>query len=136
MGHVPSIEDAGIQPIVGRDEVAAIVKAVVRVASSWGLSDEEAAALFDVPPATWSRMKASTFKGSLNRDKVTRASLIIGLYKGLRLLFNGPLTSGWVKLPNEGEPYAGRRPIDVMISGGILAMGGVRQHIDSLRGGL
>jgi hypothetical protein len=126
----------GVQPVSDRDEVAAIVKAVVRAADAWGLTTAEAAALFDVPTATWNRMKSATFNGSLDRDKVTRASLIIGLYKGLRLLFNGPLTHGWPTLPNRGDPYEGRRPVDVMIAGGIPAMSGVRQHIDALRGGV
>jgi len=131
-----TIQKDGVHPVSERDEVAAIVKAVVRATQHWDLSSSESAALFDVPPATWARMKSATFHGSLDRDKVTRASLIIGIYKSLRLLFNGPLTYGWPTLPNKGEPYAGRRPIDVMISGGIPAMVSVRQHLDALRGGV
>lgn len=130
------LEDGGIQPVNDRDEVATIVRAVVRALDAWGLGSAEAAALFDVPPATWARMKAGTFRGSLDRDKATRASLIVGIYKGLRLLFDGPLTFGWPTLPNRGAPYDGRRPVDVMIRGGIPAMAAVRQHIDALRGGV
>ncbi|WP_420807532.1 hypothetical protein [Aurantiacibacter odishensis] len=100
------------------------------------MTSAEAAALFDVSMATWGRMKAGTYKGQLDRDKVTRASLIIGIFKGLRLLFNGPLTYNWPTLPNRGAPYNGQRPIDLMIAGGIPAMGAVRQHIDALRGGV
>jgi hypothetical protein len=136
MSLAEAYDDTGIQPVTRRDEVTAIVRAVVRATASWNLSNAEAAALFDVAPATWARMKASNFNGMLDRDKVTRASLIVGLYKGLRLLFNGPLTEGWPTLPNRGEPYDGRRPLDLMIQGGIPAMAGVRQHIDALRGGL
>ncbi len=126
----------GIEPIADRDRVAVVVKAVVRTFDAWQLSNVEAAALFDVPPATWARMKSGTFNGSLDRDKVTRASFIIGIFKGLRLLFNGPLTHGWPRLPNRGEPYAGRSPVAYMIEGGIPAMDAVRQHVDALRGGL
>lgn len=125
-----------IQPVTNHDEVSKIVKAVVRAAATWELTSAEAAALFDVPIATWSRMKAETYKGKLDRDKVTRASLIIGIFKGLRLLFNGPLTYNWPTLPNRGAPYNNQRPVDVMIAGGIPAMASVRQHIDALRGGL
>ncbi|MBL4876872.1 MAG: hypothetical protein JKY10_10325 [Cohaesibacteraceae bacterium] len=81
-------------------------------------------------------MKAGSFKGKLDQDKMTRASLIIGLYKGLRLLFNGPLTHGWPKLPNKGAGYEGSTPIQLMRRGGIPSMIAVRQHIDALRGGL
>ncbi|MEL7133023.1 MAG: antitoxin Xre-like helix-turn-helix domain-containing protein, partial [Pseudomonadota bacterium] len=72
--HAP---DQGIvHPVAEADKIAAIVKAVVRAAEAWGLSNAEAATLFDVPSATWSRMKAGTYKGVLDQDKVTRASLL------------------------------------------------------------
>lgn len=121
---------------VGRPETGTIVKAVVRAAEAWRLTNAEAAALFDVPVATWSRMKAGTFKGMLDHDKLTRASLIVGLYKGLRLLFNGPLTHGWPKAPNAGLGFEGRAPVALMIEGGIPTMLAVRRHIDALRGGM
>ena len=125
-----------VHPVADGDRIAAIVKAVVRAADAWNLSNAEAAALFDVPSATWSRMKAGTYKGVLDQDKVTRASLIIGLFKGLRLLFNGPLTYGWPKTPNTGPGFNGKSPVQVMRDGGIPAMMKVRQHIDALRGGV
>ena len=80
-------------------------------------------------------MKAGSYKGNLDQDKVTRASLMIGLFKGLRLLFNGPLTFGWPKTINKGPDFNGRTPVETMIEGGIPAMMRVRQHIDALRGG-
>jgi hypothetical protein len=126
---------SGVMPVTDPGAVAAIVKAVVRACDAWGLTNAESAALFDVPPATWGRMKAGTFKGRLDQDKVTRASLIVGLYKGLRLLFNGPLATGWPGTQNTGDHFGGRRPVDLMREGGIPAMMRVRQHVDALRGG-
>lgn len=125
-----------VQPIDQQDKIAAIIKGVVRAADAWGLSNAEAATLFDVPGATWGRMKAGTYKGILDQDKVTRASLLIGLYKGLRLLFNGPLTFGWPKTVNAGPGFNGKTPVQIMCEGGIPAMMKVRQHIDALRGGV
>ena len=125
-----------VQPVAEGDRIATIVKAVVRAADAWELSNAEAAALFDVPSATWSRMKAGTYKGVLDQDKVTRASLLIGLFKGLRLLFNGPLTYGWPRTVNTGPGFNGKSPVQFMSEGGIPAMMKVRQHIDALRGGV
>lgn len=138
MAEVVTFAPAGglVRPLGERHQIEAVVRAVVRAADSWQLTNQEAAKLFDVPIATWNRMKSGSFKGKLDQDKVTRASLIIGLFKGLRLLFNGPLTSGWPKAPNAGPGFDGRSPVDVMIDGGIPAMIQVRQHIDALRGGL
>ncbi len=112
-----------------------VVKAVARAADAWDLSHPEGAALFDVPTATWSRMKAGSYRGTLDRDKVMRASLIIGLFNGLGSLFKGPLAHAWPKAPNAGPGFEGRTPVQVMCEGGIPAMMKVRQHIDALRGG-
>lgn len=131
-----TLQQTIVQPIDQQDKIAAIIKGVVRAADAWGLSNTEAATLFDVPSATWSRMKAGTYKGILDQDKVTRASLLIGLFKGLRLLFNGPLTYGWPKTANTGPGFNGKTPVQIMCEGGIPAMMKVRQHIDALRGGV
>ena len=120
----------------GDEQATIIIKAVVRSFEFWGLSNREAAELFNVPSATWSRMKAGGFKGRLDQDRKTRASLIIGIFKGLRLFFNGPLTYGWPKSANSGPIFAGMTPTAYMIDGGIPAMLKVRHYIDGLRGGL
>lgn len=117
-------------------EATAIVKAVTRAAALWQLRNADAAALFDVPIATWNRMKAGQFRGTLDRDKTLRASLIVGIFKGLRLLFNGPLAYGWPQAKNSGPLYEGRTPVEFMISDGIPAMMRVRDHVDAMRGGL
>ena len=129
-------EQSVVHPIAEADKIAVIVKAVVHAADAWNLSNAEAAALFDVPSATWGRMKSGTYKGVLDQDKVTRASLLIGLFKGLRLLFNGALTYGWPKAANSGPGFNGKSPVQIMCEGGIPAMMKVRQHIDALRVGM
>lgn len=129
-------EEKLLAPLHDKQKIATLVKAIVRTANHWSLTNAEAASLFDIPTATWSRMKAGTYKGTLDQDKVTRASLMLGLFKGLRLLFNGPLTYGWPKTKNNGPDFNGLSPLEVMITGGIPAMMRVRQHIDALRGGM
>ncbi|OKP70008.1 DUF2384 domain-containing protein [Ensifer adhaerens] len=119
-----------------RQEEAVIVRAVVKACDLWNLTNREAAQLFDVPIATWNRMKAGDFKGRLDQDKRMRASLIVGIFKGLRLFFNGPLTYQWPKAVNTGPLFSGRSPVDLMIEGGIPVMMKVRRYLDGLRGGL
>ena len=114
----------------------AIIKAVIRATMAWKLTNQEGADLFNVPLATWNRMKNGSFHGRLDKDKITRASIIIGLFKGLRLLFNGPLAYGWIKAKNKGAGFNGHTPLEIMIEGGIPSMMAVRQHIDALRGGI
>lgn len=126
-----AIEPRRVSPA---EERSAIVKALTRIAASWRLTNEEAAVLAGVTLRTWSRMKDGTFAGNFSQDQEMRASLLVGLFKGLRLLFNGPLTHAWPKRPNQG--FGGRTPVDIMAEEGIPAMMRMRRHIDALRGGV
>lgn len=115
----------------------AAVGGVARLAEIWQLSNAEICALLgDVSERTWFRMKKGEWSGTLSQDALTRISALIGIFKGLRLLFSEPLSDEWVQLPNKGPLYAGRRPLDAMIAGGIPKMLEVRRHIDALCGGL
>ena len=126
--------DGALETKSAPSEAQAVTKALTRLAALWKLTNEEAAALAGVNKRTWSRFKDGSFAGTLNQDQLMRASLLVGLFKGLRLLFNGPLTYGWPKRANAG--FGGQSPVSVMIEGGIPAMVRIRRHVDALRGGL
>ncbi|HJU20155.1 MAG TPA: antitoxin Xre-like helix-turn-helix domain-containing protein [Stellaceae bacterium] len=114
----------------------AAVGGIVRLAEIWQLSNAEICALLgDVSERTWFRIKKGAWAGTLSQDTLTRISALIGIFKGLRLLFSPPLCDEWVRLPNKGPLYGGRRPLDAMIAGGIPKMIEVRRHIDALHGG-
>lgn len=116
----------------------AAIDGMVRLAAIWHLTNAEICALMgDVSERSWFRMKgAQGRRGALSQDTLTRISALVGIFKGLRLLFSEPLSDEWVRLPNTGALYGGRRPVDAMIEGGIPKMLEVRRHIDALRGGL
>ncbi|MEL6239214.1 MAG: antitoxin Xre-like helix-turn-helix domain-containing protein [Pseudomonadota bacterium] len=112
------------------------MKAVLRLAEAWGASNAEGAALLGVSESTWDRMKAGTWEGTLSQDQLTRASALIGLFKGLHLLFADGMADRWPKLENRAPVFDRKSPIDAMIEGGIPRMLETRQYIDALRGGL
>jgi uncharacterized protein (DUF2384 family) len=120
----------------GSAVAATAVKALVRIAQFWKLRNAEAAELVGVSVRTFDRMKAGHWAGRLSRDQLQRASALVGIYKGLHLFFSDDLADRWVGLPNQGPLFQGRRPVDVMIEGGVPAMLDVRDHVDALRGGL
>lgn len=112
------------------------VKAVLRAIEAWQGSNAEGAALLGVSASTWDRMKAGKWDGVLSQDQLTRSSALIGLYKGLHLLFADSMADRWPKLPNSGPIFARLTPIQAMIAGGIPRMLETRLYIDALRGGL
>lgn len=112
------------------------VKAVLRLVEAWGGSNAVGAVLLGVSESTWDRMKAGKWDGSLSQDQLTRASALIGVFKGLHLLFADSMADRWPGLPNRARLFDRRSPVDAMIAGGIPIMLETRQYIDALRGGL
>ena len=114
----------------------AAVKAVLRLVDTWGGSNAEGAALLGVSESTWDRMKANKWDGTLSQDQLTRASALIGVFKGLHLLFADSMADRWPRLANRAPVFDRKSPIEAMIEGGIPRMLETRQYIDALRGGL
>jgi carboxylesterase type B len=115
---------------------ATALKAFIKLAKNWDLTNPEAAALLGVSPSTWDRIKRGDRAEALNQDQLTRISALIGTFKGLHLLFADKMADRWPQLSNKGPLFANRRPIDAMIEGGIPRMLEIRRYIDAVRGGL
>jgi antitoxin Xre/MbcA/ParS-like protein len=112
------------------------LKAYKRLVEQWGITGQQAAALLDVSTSTWERLKQDGKDKSLNQDQLTRISAIVGIYKGLHLLFADDMADRWPKLDNRGPLFAGMSPIGSMMKGGIPQMLEVRRYVDAVRGGL
>ncbi|ATQ44908.1 DUF2384 domain-containing protein [Caulobacter mirabilis] len=115
---------------------AAAIKAFRSMARIWDLSNAEAASLLGVSSSTWDRIKASRWDGALGQDQLTRVSALVGVYKGLHLLFADDMADRWPRLQNRGPIFERATPIEAMIEGGIPRMLEVRRYVDAVRGGL
>jgi len=137
--EAPSPGAGGLQTFAAEEDrrrlTGAAVKAVLRLVDAWDGSNAEGAALLGVSQSTWDRMKAGRWDGVLSQDQLTRASALIGLFKGLRLLFADSMADRWPKLENRGPIFDRKTPVQAMIEGGIPRMLETRQYIDALRGG-
>jgi hypothetical protein len=114
-------------------EVAA--KAFLALGRAWELSNAEASALLGVSVSTLDRMKRGR-RPTLSQDQLTRVSALVGIYKGLHLLFVDETADEWTRRPNSGPLFDRETPIQAMIEGGIPRMLDVRRYIDAVRGGL
>ncbi len=118
----------------------AAIDGMIRLAELWRLSTEETCLLLgDMSERSWFRLKKQgrvdrTLR--LSQDMLTRISVMVGIFKGLRLLFSEPLADDWIRLPNRGALFGGRSPLAVAIERGIPGLLEIRNHVDALRGGL
>ena len=130
-----TVQDFSQSPDRARLSPAAI-KAFRALAERWQLNGQQAAALLGVSLSTWERLKAKREVKDLSQDQLTRISALLGVYKGLHLLFVDDMADRWPRLVNSGPLFGRTTPIDAMASGGIPLMLEVRRYIDATRGGL
>jgi hypothetical protein len=107
-----------------------------KLAEAWKLTGDEAAALLGVSGSTWDRIRGRSWSSVLSQDQLTRISALIGVFKGLHLLFADGMADRWPRLRNAGPLFQNLTPIERMTEGGIPAMLEVRRYVDALRGGL
>jgi Protein of unknown function (DUF2384) len=101
----------------------------------WGVRDEAARQLLGgVSNGVYYQLK-SGHKKTLDQDKLTRISLLLGVFKALNVLYSQKLADSWITLANSNPMFAGEAPLTYMIRGGVPAMVRVRQLLDARRGG-
>lgn len=105
------------------------------VAAEWGLGvDPQRILLGGVPPSTYHKWKASG-AGTLSHDQLERISLVLGIYKALKLLFADDADGlRWLRAANTDRPFAGAAPLDRMLRGSIDDLYAVRRYLDGWRG--
>ena len=111
------------------------VRLFLRLADVWQLSvDQRRTLLGGISRPTyynWLRGKV----GTLSRDQLERISLVLGIQKGLRLLFADEASAGrWFTSPNADVPFGGRSPLERMTGGGMDDLYALRRYLDAWRG--
>lgn len=110
-------------------------KAFFKIARLWKLRDDDARQLLGgISNGSFYQLKGGATR-RLDQDKLTRVSLLIGIFKALNILYSRGLAGAWIQLPNRNPMFAGETPMAFMISGGLPAMVRVRQLLDARRGG-
>ena len=106
-----------------------------RLADTWELRVAEQRRLLGDPPQStfykWKRQQT----GSLSRDVIERISYLLGIYKALQILFpDAAQADGWLRRPNQAQPFGGHCALERMLSGNVSDLFVVRQYLDAQRG--
>lgn len=97
--------------------------------------DERRAVLGDISAATYHNWRRDPGAVVLTRDQLERVSLVLGILKGLRLVFADDATAlRWLRAENRDLPFAGQSPLAKMVAGGMLDLHAVRRYLDAWRG--
>jgi len=129
-----ALVDLGSRPARERLSPAAL-KAFFTMMTRWKVRDEDARALLGgVTNGPFYEMKRNPER-TLDTDRLTRVSYLIGIFKALGILHSEALADAWVQRPNSNPLFAGLTPLEYMIRGGLPAMQNVRRLLDARRAG-
>jgi len=111
------------------------LKAFFNIMVRWKVRDEDARALLGgVTNGPFYEMKRNPDR-TLDTDRLTRVSYLVGIFKALGILHSEALADAWVQRPNSNPIFAGLTPLDYMIRGGLPAIQNVRRLLDARRAG-
>jgi hypothetical protein len=112
------------------------MRSFFQIAEVWKLTNEQQRALLGWPPAsTFFKYKAGQV-ATLPFDMLMRISLLLGIYKGLHILYpEAGLAERWIHLPNSNPLFGGSPALTLMTEGGIDGLYQVRRLLDGRRGG-
>ena len=114
---------------------SAALKAFFNIMARWQVRDEDARALLGgVSNGPFYEMKRNPDR-TLDADRLTRVSYLVGIFKALGVLHSEPLADAWIQRPNSNPLFAGLTPLAYMIGGGLPAMKNVRRLLDARRAG-
>jgi hypothetical protein len=113
----------------------AAVRLFMRLSDLWRLAvDQRRVLLGDISKPTYHNWQSGKV-GTLTRDQLERISLVLGIHKGLKLVFADEASAQrWLTSPNRDLPFGGQSPLDRVLNGSIDDLYAVRRYLDAWRG--
>lgn len=113
------------------------LRAVIKILGQWGATGEQIQNILRISPSTLARAKRADREWTigLDRDQVTRMSLVLNMHAALRTVFENPDNLyGFMKMANHNDGFSGDSPLNRMANGDILDLMSVASRIDAMRG--
>ncbi len=133
-GHTLTLEERQ-DPEVRRSLSAAILRVFFQIAGEWSLTvGQRRILLGGIAASTYHKWNAGSV-GALSYDQIERISLVLGVYKGMKLLFADDAAGlRWFMAANHEIVFGGQSPLRRMLQGSIDDLYAVRRYIDAWRG--
>jgi len=147
--NTPRVESLSPQRAAGADPVAlrdltpaearrlgtAGMRTFLAIADEWQLTVPARRILLgELPESTYHKWKLGDV-GTPSRDQLERLSLLLGIYKAIRLLFSDDATGiRWLRAVNAAPDFASQTPLERMGRGSIDDLWAVRRYLDGWRG--
>ncbi|MGE0311495.1 MAG: antitoxin Xre/MbcA/ParS toxin-binding domain-containing protein [Lautropia sp.] len=113
----------------------AAARGFLKIVEHWHVRDEDARRLLgNMSNGAFYELKKHPERLT-DEDRLRRASLLIGIFKALNVLYDESLADRWMQLPNTNRLFGGRTPLAYLLEGGLPAFVALRRLLDARRGG-
>ena len=117
------------------------LRAFLAIADLWGLTEEQRRLVLGYPARStyhsWVKKAHDRRDITLSVDVLMRISAVLGIYKGLRILFaDDDKAVEWLRRPHKASVFGGASPIELITGGTQDALLTVRRFLDAACGGL
>ncbi len=121
----------------GQSLAIAGFKAADNILASWGCSALQSQQILKLSKSSYHKYKANPETTRLSDDQLERVSYLLNIHQALRIVFSNPQNvSGFMKMKNHNDYFAGRSPLEIIESGKFGDLYEVERRVDALRGGL
>jgi hypothetical protein len=130
------VEVDALQDISARKSLSAsAVRLFLNLAERWKLSVEQRCRLLgDISKPTYHNWQNGKV-GVLSRDQMERISLLLGVHKGLSLLFADDAAGlRWITSANVDVAFGGKSPLELALQGSVNDLYVLRRYVDAWRG--
>lgn len=110
-------------------------KAFQNLVQKFNFDEHEGSILLGNKPRSSYYKGVHKHQGKLSRDEKERISLLLGIYKDLRiLLVDSSQAMSWINRKNTLAPFNGMTPREYLMEGSLIRLAQVRQFLDFWRG--
>ena len=111
--------------------VNSAVKACIRLANLWKLSEDEFNTLVNAHLGTDLDAWNSRESVELADDSLMRMSHLLNIHVALRTLFSGDSAYTWLQEPNSNPIFGGKSALSLMLAGGLSELEKVDHFLQS-----
>lgn len=118
-----------VNAIDAQQEAAELFRASLNLFKKWGVTDEQAAMLLDLPLRTYLRWKKQG-AGKCSSECHARLLNLMGIHKALMTIFREPERAySWIRTDNAA--FGGESALHLMLSGELTDIMRVRRYLDA-----
>lgn len=118
-----------VNSIDAQQEATALFRTSLNLFEKWGVTDEQAAMLLDLPLRTYRRWKEKGV-GKCSSECHARLLNLMGIHNALRIVFREPQRAySWTR--TENAAFDGESALHLMLSGELTDIMRVRRYLDA-----